>query len=128
MQGERTLPDLLKDAAAAFSEIVRNEVRLARTEAMENVRGMSGGVMRAAIGVALGGAAATLLLIALAALLSELMPVWLGALIAALVGAGVAYALVKSGMKAAAQQPLNLPRTASSVSRDVQVIKENVTP
>src|SRR5688500_5205093 len=108
MQAERTLPELTRDLASQVGDLMRNEVRLARAEAMENVKQMGGGLARAAIGVALAAGALTLALLALAYALGEVMPMWGAALIAAVVGGGFAYVLIKSGLKAAAEADIAL--------------------
>jgi drug/metabolite transporter (DMT)-like permease len=124
MQAERTLSELTVDLASQVGDLVRNEVRLARAEAMDSVRDMGGGVIRAALGVALAGAAVTLGLFALAYALGEIMPMWAGALIGAAIGGGGAYVLITSGLKAASIDRVALTRTAENVSRDLRLIKE----
>jgi flagellar motor component MotA len=128
MQAERTLPELARDLATQIGDLMRNEVRLARAEAAESARHMTGGLVRAALGVALAGAALTLALFALTYALGEIMPMWAAALIGAVVGGALAYVLVKSGLKAASVERVGLPRTAEQVSRDLHIIKENITP
>jgi hypothetical protein len=125
MQTERTLSELTMDLASQAGDLLRNEIRLARAEAMENVREMGGGIVRVALGVALAGAAVTLGLFALAYGLGQVIPMWGAALIGAAVGGGIAYVLVKSGLKAASLSHVALPRTAEQVSRDLRLIKEN---
>ena len=125
MQTERTLSELTADLATQAGDLLRNEIRLARAEAMESVKEMGDGIVRAALGVALAGAAVTLALFALAYALGTVMPMWGAALIGAAIGGGVAYLLVKSGLKAASLSHVALPRTAEQVSRDLRLIKEN---
>lgn len=127
MQTERTLPELTMDLASQVGDLLRNEVRLARAEAMENVKQMGAGIVRAALGVALAGAAVTLGLFALAYVLGEIMPMWAAALSGAVVGGVLAYVFIKSGLKAASVDHVGLPRTTEQVSRDLRLIKENVT-
>lgn len=128
MQTDRSLADLTKDLAANAGDLFRNEVRLARAEAVESVKGMGAGLVRAALGVALAGAALTLGLFALAYALGEVMPMWAGALIGAAIGGAIAYWLVKSGIKEISVDRISLPRTAEQVARDLRTIKEKVTP
>lgn len=125
MQAERTLPELTMDLASQVGDLMRNEVRLARAEAIESVKDMGGGIVRAALGVALAGAAVSLGLFALAYALGEIMPMWAGALIGAAVGGVIAYVLIKSGLKAASVERISLSRTASQVKADLRLIKEN---
>jgi|GEM_PF-2342160 len=124
MQAERSLSELARDLSKQLSDIMRNEVRLARVETMETVKGMGGGVMRAAAGLVIGGAAVTVALLGVAYLLGEAMPMWLAALLSAAIGGIAAYLLVKSGIKALSEQRIGLPRTAEQVSRDLRMIKE----
>lgn len=122
MQGERTLPELTMDLASQVGDLMRNEVRLARAEALDGIKQMSGGIVRAALGVVLAGSAVTLALFALAYGLSLIMPMWLAALAAAAVGGVIAYVLVKSGLKAASFDHLSMDRTTTQVTRDLRAL------
>ncbi len=128
MQTDRSLADLTKDLAADAADLFRNELRLARAEAVQSVKGMTGGLVRAALGIVLAGAAVTLALFALAFLLAQIMPMWAAALIGAAIGGAIAYALVRSGIKSISVDRIGLPRTAEQVARDLRTIKEKVTP
>ncbi|MGD9966505.1 MAG: phage holin family protein [Hyphomonadaceae bacterium] len=125
MQSERTLSELTMDLASQAGDLLRNEIRLARAEAMENIGQMSGGIIRTALGVVLAGAALTLGLFALAYALGQILPMWAAALIGAVIGGLVAYVMIKSGLKAFSLKHVALPRTAKQVSRDLRLIKEN---
>lgn len=127
MQTDRSLADLTKDLASDAGDLFRNEVRLARAEAVESIKGMGDGVVRAALGIALAGAAVTLGLFAIAYALGEIMPMWAASLIGAVIGGIIAYVLVKSGLKAISVDRISLPRTAEQVSRDLRSIKEKVS-
>jgi hypothetical protein len=127
MQTERSLSELTTDLAFQMGDLFRNEVRLARAEAMESVKDMGKGIARAAFGLVLAAAAVTLALFALAYALAEIMPMWGAALIGAALGGVIAYVLIKSGLKAASVDRISLPKTAEQVSRDLRLIKENVT-
>ena len=111
--------------ASQAGDLLRNEVRLARAEAVESVKQMGAGLVRAALGVALAGAAVTLGLFAIAYGLGTVMPMWAAALIGAAVGGILAYVFIKSGLKAASVDHIALPKTAAQVSRDLSLIKEN---
>src|SRR5262245_22031559 len=112
MQAERSISELTMDLAKQAGDLLRNEVRLARAEAVDSVRQMRAGLVRTALGVALAGAAITLGLFAIMYALGTIMPLWGAALIGAIVGGVLAYALIKSGLKAASVERLALPRTA----------------
>jgi hypothetical protein len=128
MQTDRSLADLTRDLASDAGDLVRNEVRLARAEAVESLKGMGDGILRAALGIALAGAAVVLGLFAMAYALAEILPMWAAALIGAVIGGIIAYGLVKSGLKAISVDRIALPRTAEQVARDLRSIKEKVSP
>lgn len=127
MQTERSLPELTRDLASSVGDLMRNEVRLARAEAVESIKHMGDGVLRAALGVALAGAAVTLGLFAIAYALGEALPMWAAALLSAGLGGVAAYLLIKSGLKELSVDGINLPRTKAQVSRDLHLIKD-MTP
>jgi hypothetical protein len=127
MQTDRSLPELTRDLASQAGDLFRNEVRLARAEAMEGLKQMGAGAVRAALGVVLAGSAVTLGLFALSYALGEVMPMWAAALVGAIIAGLLSYVLIKSGLKAASVDHVGLPRTAEQVSRDLRLIKENVT-
>jgi hypothetical protein len=124
MQAERTLPELTKDFTSQLGDLVRNEVRLARAEMLDGVKGVRTGITRMAIGLALACAAVTLGLFAIAFGLGEFMPMWLSALICAAVAGIVAYVLVKSGSDAAAFDRIAPRRAAQQVANDFRLMKE----
>lgn len=128
METDRSFADLTKDLALNAGDLFRNEVRLARAEAVESLKGMGDGIVRFALGVALAGAAVTLALFALAYALGEVMPMWGAALIGAVIGGAIAFWLVKSGINTISVERIALPRTAEQVARDLRAIKEKVTP
>jgi glycerol uptake facilitator-like aquaporin len=127
MQTERTLPELTMDLASQVGDLLRNEVRLARAEAVESAKHMGGGIARAVFGAVLAGSAVTLGLFALAYALAETIPMWAAALIGSVIAGILAYILIKSGLKAASVDNISMPRTAEHVSNDLRVIKEKVT-
>ncbi len=125
MQTERSLPELTRDFASQLADLVRNEVRLARAEAVENVKQMSAGAVSIAIGAVFACSAVTVALVGLAYLLGEVMPAWVACLLAAAVGGIAGYLMIKAGRKALSPEQLKLRRTASQVSRDLHMLKEN---
>jgi len=124
MTVDRSLSDLTRDLAGNVGDLFRNEVRLARAEAVENLKERGGGLAQLAIGLVAAGAAMTLALVALAAGLSLIMPMWGAALVAAIIGGIIAYLLVSAGRKALSRPSFAMPRTTRSVSRDINLIKE----
>jgi hypothetical protein len=131
MSEERTLSDLTRDLAGNISDLFRNEIRLARAEMVDHAKALASGLAELALAFVIGGAAVTLALVALAAALSMVAPMWASALIAAIVGGVIAYLLFRAGREALSAQTFTLPRTTRSVSRDIDIIKdkkEKVSP
>lgn len=124
---ERTLPELTKDLVSQVADLFRSEVRLARAEAVESLRGLMGGVAAIGMGLALGTAAAVMLLMSLTYLLAFVMHIWIAALASAIVGAIVAYMMVRAGSRAMANNKMALPRTQANVAKDIRSIKERVS-
>lgn len=125
---ERTLPDLTRDVALGLGDLLQSEVRLARAETIESIKGLAAGLITTALGVALAAAGVTLGLFAVAYRLEEWMPMWAAALVAALVGGVLAWMLISSGKKTLAAASPKLPKTTQQVSRDLHALKETITP
>ncbi len=132
---QRSIGDLLRDLTADFSGLFRKEIQLAKAEAKESAsRALHG------VGYIVGGAVLALgaLGVLLGAAVSILSALFMGmgmnagvasAIAAILVGgivALIAYSLVKRGIGALKADNLWLDRTAHSVSRDAEVLKEKV--
>lgn len=121
-----TIPDLTKELVGHFGDMVRNELKLARTEAMESAQKMGGGLVQIGLGAAFAAAAITLLCMAAIEAMPEDIPRW-----AAFVMAGVAAALaglifMQAAKSAIAPKSLTLPKTRQQVGRDIQTLKEHI--
>ncbi|MDG4864734.1 phage holin family protein [Streptomyces sp. T-3] len=124
-QGEPSAADLVKQASAQFSELVREELALAREEMREKGRrtGLSGGLFGAAGMV--GFFLVQVLLVASVAALDLQLPLWGAALVVAGVLAVVGGVLMTLGRNQGRRAaPLTPERTAASVRSDIQEIKE----
>jgi hypothetical protein len=114
-QTERSIPELTKDMAFHLGDIFRNELKLARVEATEGAKSLSGTIGLYAAGAVVGVSALTLAMFALAYGLSEVMPMWAAAAIVAVIGATVAWALIQAGQAALKTKDLSLTRTREQV-------------
>jgi hypothetical protein len=126
MQTERSIPELTKDMAFHLGDMFRNELKLARVEATEGMKSLTGGIVLIAGGAVVGIAALTVAFLAIASALSLVMPMWMGSAIVAGAGAVIALALILSGRAALGPKELSLPRTREQVSRDFKNISEHV--
>jgi hypothetical protein len=120
--------ELVKDLSREVSELVRQEIVLARAEMMEKGRkaGRGAGMLSGAavLGLAaVGGSMATLILV-----LDLVLPAWLAALIVTAAYAAVAAVLARRGKEEISEAgPPTPERTVDSVKEDVQWAKTRAT-
>jgi len=121
---QESVPELVKDLSRDISDLVRQEIELARTEMMEKGKqagigvGMVGGAALTAA-AALGGSMATMIIV-----LDLWMPLWLAALITTVLYAAVAAVLALRGRDELKQTGAPIPEKAKeSVKEDIQWAK-----
>jgi len=120
---ERPIGELVKDLASQTSNLVRMEIQLAQAELSQRGKIAGRGVGQlVAAGVA-GLLALGALTAALIALLDEVMPVWLAALIMTVVWAVVALVLARAGQTALKRATPPAPQTVETVKEDIQWAK-----
>lgn len=123
----KPVSELVSDALAQFSRLMRNEVALARAEMTDKARQVArGGAMLGIAGfVALP--ALGVLMLALAAFLHELGLAWsLSYLVTAVVGFVIAGILAMLGMNRLRAQSLAPNRTINQLHRDAATVKEHI--
>jgi xanthine/uracil permease len=116
---DRSLKELLSDLTNSLTTLVRKEIQLARAETSEKVTQS----MVAVGAIAAGGILALSALIVLAEMG---VPPALASLIVGLVVAVIAYVLIHKGTNDLKATNLAPSRTIDSLSRDAQVVKEQV--
>jgi len=126
MQTERSIPELTKDMAFHLGDMFRNELKLARVEATDSVKSLSGGIGMIVTGAVVGVSAVTLALFAAAYGLSTVFPMWAATAIVAGAAGLLALILVSIGRSAMKPKELSFPRTRDQVSRDLKNISEHV--
>ena len=123
MAGERSLSDVLRDIARNIQDIVRSELRLAKTEVREELaNAQSAGVLLA---IGFGGSllAAFFLLLSIVYALSLVMPSWAAALCVG--GARTVFAAVV--FKFGGQRVKNIrviPKGSASVKENLEWAKQ----
>lgn len=126
----RSLPTLLKDFAEGSAQLIRHEVRLARTEAGELGRDLGSG----AAAVALGG---VLALVGVLALIVGLIMLagdqwlqdryWLAALLILVIAGAVAAIFAKRGLALLSPAHLVPDQTVATLQEDVEWLKQQRT-
>lgn len=121
---ERSLGDVVADLFRDGSDLIRQEIELAKTEMKENVSR----VVRDGVGIAIGGAFALLGLLALVAAailgLAEVMPAWAAALIVGVSLALVGLVLVMANIRAMRETGLAPRRTMETIREDARMVRE----
>jgi hypothetical protein len=123
---EPTLGELFSDLAGDLSTLVRQEIALARAETMETARAAARNSAMMGVGGALAYAGLIVLLIAIAYLLGEVMPLWLATLIVGVIAAAIGGALIMAGKNRMANLSVMPERTVESIKEDAQWAKEQV--
>lgn len=123
----RSISELLSDAANNLNALVRNEIRLARAELAAKVSRAAVGLATLVAGVAMIGAAMVLILLALAGWLVEIgLSQPAAYLIAGLSGAAVGACLVWAAVSRLKADGIAPKRTIEQLHRDALAAKEMV--
>lgn len=122
---DRSLGELFGDLAKETSDLVREEVSLAKTELTQKAASMAKDIGFLAVGGAIAYAGLLALLAALIIGLSQLgVAWWLSALIVGLIVAAVGYFLVQKGLSALKGQNLAPSNTIATIKEDVEWAKD----
>jgi hypothetical protein len=121
-----TIPDLTKEVVHHLGDMFRNELRLARAEAVDSAKAMTGSLVMIGIGVAFAVSAITLIGIAVAEVLPLEFPRWAAFAMAGVASGVGALLFMQAGKSAISPKSLTLPKTREQVGRDIQAIKEHL--
>ncbi|MBB3595903.1 putative membrane protein [Rhizobium sp. BK529] len=129
------LSELIGGLLSDVTGLLRKEIDLAKTEASEKLNRALGGIETLVIGIVLAIGAVGVLLSALVSGLSAVLArngmseptaSALAAVIVGLVIGVIAWLLVSRGISAVRDTQLTLDRTAASLRRDTDIVKEKV--
>lgn len=132
---DRPLAELLGGLAADLSTLFRKEIQLAKAEASEKVSDAMAGAISILIGAVLALGALGVLLSALVLLLAAFLNnLGMDAILANAVSAGIvtivvgliAWMFIARGRSALSASNLNMNRTAASLGRDADIVKERL--
>lgn len=115
--GDESIPELLRRLADQGSHLAQQQAKLVQAEVQSSVDDLkqSAGAMAGA--AVLGIAGLGVLLMGLAFLLGEIMPLWAATLIVALATLAGAYALYEGGLKKLQSSSLRAERTRRTIER-----------
>jgi uncharacterized membrane protein YqjE len=122
---ERSLPGNLAELAKETIELLRNEVRLAKSEMGEKIEQAKRGVTALSLGaLVLAGGLMTLLAAAVIGI-GQYMPYWASALLVGGVVTLIGGAMLGKGRQDLKPERLELERTAEELQRDKQLVEEH---
>ncbi|MEQ1784356.1 MAG: phage holin family protein [Hyphomonadaceae bacterium] len=121
-----TIPELTKELAGNFGDMIRNELKLARTEALESASKMGGGLVYVGVGAAFAAAAVTLICMAGIEALPDDIPRWASYAMAGIAAGIAALIFMQTAKSAFAPKSLTLPKTREQIGRDLQNLKEHI--
>jgi len=121
-----TLGDLFTSLTEDLSTLVRQEIALARTETMEKVTTATRSIVMMVAGGLIAYAGLIALIMALIFLLNRAMPLWVSALIVAIVVIVVGVILLMSGRGALARMSVVPEKTVESMKENTEWAKEQV--
>jgi len=121
-----TIPDLTKEVVHHLGDMFRNELKLARAEAVDSAKAMTGSLVMIGIGVAFAVSAITLIGIGVAEVMPLEFPRWAAFALVGIASGVAALLFMQTGKSAISPKSLTLPKTREQVGRDIQAIKEHL--
>lgn len=121
-----SIPELTKEMVHHLGDMFRNELKLARTEAVDSARKMSGSLTLLGVGVAFAVSAITLIAFAVVEALPAEFPRWAALAMAGIASGVAAMLFMHAGKSKMAPDSLTFPKTREQVGRDIKAIKEHM--
>ena len=122
----RPLGDLFGDLATDMSNLVRQEVALAKVEISQKAKYVGRNVGYLVIGGAVAYAALLAIIAAIIMLLARVMPGWGATLIVGVVVAGIGWMLIGKAMMALQQADLTPRETVETLKEDATWMKQQM--
>ncbi|HJS24024.1 MAG TPA: phage holin family protein [Pyrinomonadaceae bacterium] len=122
----RPLGDLFSDLATDMSNLVRQEVALAKLEVTQKAKYLGRNVGYLVIGGAVAYAGLLAIIAAIIMLLAKVMPHWASALLVGVVVAGIAWLLIGKAMAALQQADLTPRETVETLKEDATWVKQQI--
>jgi len=123
----RSLGELFAELASETTNLVRQEIQLAKTEVTQKATSAGKDVGMIGAGGALAYAGLLALIAALIIGLGEVIPMWLSALIVGLVVVGVGYMLIQRGLTALKNIDPTPRQTLETLQEDKEWAKEQTS-
>ena len=124
---DRSLGELFGDLSREMTNLVRQEVALARTEMSQKASEIGKDIGFLAVGAAVAYAGFLAILAAIIIALALVLPWWLAALIVGIVVAAIGYFLIRRGLDALQRADLAPRQTMETLKEDAEWAKEQTT-
>ena len=124
-EGTHGLGELLGNVATDIQDLVRGEVRLARSELDQKLNSVIMAAIWLVGGALLGFAGLVVVLQGVAAALALVLPTWAASLIVGVLIVVIGAVFARSGLSMLSLKTLTPDRTAASLQKDARVVKEH---
>ena len=122
----RPLGDLFSDLATDMSNLVRQEVALAKLEITQKAKYLGRNVGYLIVGGAVAYAGLLAVIAAIIMLLDRVMPAWGAALLVGIIVAGIAWLLIGKALTALQQADLTPRETVETLKEDATWMKQQI--
>ena len=122
----RPLGDLFSDLASDMSNLVRQEVNLAKLEVTQKAKYLGRNVGYLVVGGAVAYAGLLAVIAAIIMLLDRVMPAWGAALLVGVLVAGIAWLMIGKAMAALQQADLTPRETVETLKEDATWMKQQL--
>ena len=122
----RPLGDLFGDLATEMSNLLRQEVSLAKVEVTQKAKYVGRNIGYLVVGGAVAYAALLAIIAAIIMLLARIMPNWGATLIVGVVVAGIGWMLIGKAMAALQQTDLTPHETVETLKEDATWMKQQI--
>ena len=122
----RPLGDLFSDLAADMSNLVRQEVALAKLEVTQKAKYLGRNVGYLVVGGAVAYAGMLAVIAAIIMLLDRVMPAWGAALLVGVVVAVIAWLMIGKALSALQQADLTPRETVETLKEDATWMKQQI--
>lgn len=125
-RSEKPLGDLFSDLASEMSNLVRQEVALAKVEVGQTARHVGRNIGYLVVGGAIAYAALLAVIAAIILLLDQFMPSWGASLLVGVVVAGIGWFLIGKAVSALQQTDVTPRETVETLKEDAAWVKQQI--
>ena len=122
----KPLGDLFSDLASEMSNLVRQEVTLAKVEMTQKAKSIGRNVGYLVVGGAIGYAALLAVIAAVIMLLDRFMPSWGAALLVGILIAGISWLMIGKALNALQETDITPRETVETLKEDAAWVKQQI--